>query len=193
MNIELPSDRDIEQRVRQAVADLLRKSVDDIAPDAKLGQELGMESLDYIDLQFRLETDFRVEFYPGSAVERLAELLIPKELEKDGVLTQFGAAVLRLRLPEIDPERLQEGEPAAGIEAMFTPYTWVRMLKELVDARPRDCPHCRSTNLNASKPSTLCCQACGREVTCPDGEECLISWAETVPRRLAEPQPLGTK
>lgn len=194
MMVNTPSEPQILERVRQVVADICRIPIDSVLPDAKLGQELGMASLEYVDLQFLLETDFRVELYLGSAVERLAELLRPKELEKDGVLTQFGAAVLRLRLPEIDPERLREGEPAAGIEAMFTPNTWVRMLKELLDARPRDCPHCQSTNLDASKPSTLCCQACGREVTCPDGEACLISWAETVPRRLAEPQPLlGTK
>lgn len=193
MSMNTLSEPEILERVRQVVAGLLRIPVDSVPPDAKLGQELGMASLDYIDLQFRLETDFGVEFYQGSAVEKLAELLGPKEFEKDDVLTQFGATVLRLRLPEIDPERLREDEPIAGIEAMFTPNTWVRILKELLEARPRDCPHCQSTKLQASKPSTLRCRACGREVTCPDGEACLVSWAETVPHRLAEPQPLGTK
>lgn len=185
MSIELPSDRDIEQRVRQAVADLLRMSIDDIAPDAKLGQELGMESLDYIDLQFHLETEFGVEFYPGSAVERLFELLAPAQLEEDDLLTQLGASVLQLRLPEVDSQRLREGEPT-GIEAMFTCKTFVRTVKELLEARPGRCPHCESTDLDAVRASSLTCKSCKRELICPDGEACLTAWARTVQTRLAD-------
>ncbi len=137
-----------------------------------------------MDLEFRCETEFGIEFYHGIAVEMLEELFAPKKLTQNGLLTPFGAAVLRLRLPEIDPDRLREGEPAAGMEAMLTPRTWVRIIKELLNARPQACPHCKSDRLEVSKPSILLCKTCNREVRCPDGEECLTAWAKALPSPL---------
>ncbi len=190
--MRIPSDEVIFSHVQKAVADTLRESPDRVEPDSHLRDDLGMTSLDFVDIGFRLETEFGVEFYHGSAVERLEELLAPEKLEEDGLLTPFGAAVLQLRLPEIDSARLREGEPAAGIEAMFTPRTWLRVVKELLNARPEECPRCQSKDLEVLKPSILRCNGCSREVTCPDGEECLESWANSVPARLEEMQQSGS-
>jgi len=117
-------------------------------------------------------------------LEKLSELLAPRQLEEDGLLTTDGAAVLRLRLPEIDPERLRAGQPVAGIEAKFTPQTWVRVVKELLHARPLRCPSCGSERLEVTKPSLLRCAGCSAELPSPDGEECLIGWASAVPAPL---------
>ena len=186
MTLTSPTEQQIYDQVRHAVADILRLPVDRITKDARLGEDLGMESIDYVDLQFRLESEFGIQLYPGSAVDRLRELLAPNPLETDGLLTPFGASVLRLRLPEIDRDRLREGQPAAGIEALFTSMTWVRVITELLDARPEKCPHCQASDLEATKPAGLTCTSCDREVPCPDGEACLVAWAETVPKRIGE-------
>ena len=186
MSIELPSDREIGQTVQETVAHILRISVDDVAPDAKLGKDLGMTSLDYVDLQFSLESEYRVEFYSGSAVERIAELLVPAKLQERGLLTEFGANVLQLRLPEVEAGRLQAGEPGA-IEALFTSKTWARTVRELLAARPDLCPHCQSSELEVTDPSTMRCRSCRRETTCPDGEACLVEWVETIRPSLATP------
>ncbi len=187
MSLELPSGREIEQNVRETVARILRISVDDVAPDAKLGADLGMTSLDYVDLQFSLESEYRVKFYPGSAVERIAELLAPAKLEERGLLTEFGATVLQLRLPEVETGRLQAGEPSGAIEALFTSKTWVRTVRELLATRPDRCRHCQSSTLEVTDPSTLRCRSCKRETTCPDGESCLVEWVETIRPSLATP------
>src|SRR5687768_7787323 len=127
----MPTDQEIYECVRQAVISIRQDLDEHLTPDSELGMELGLESLDYMDIEFRLETTFGIEFYHGSAVEKLSELLAPRQLEEDGLLTPDGAAVLRLRLPEVDPDRLRPGQPIAGIEAKFTPQTWVRVVKEL--------------------------------------------------------------
>ena len=185
----IPNDEDIYLSVRKAIAETLRQPEEVVTPDSRLGEDLGGESLDFVEIEYRLETEFGVEFYHGNAIERLGELLTPRELERDGLLTGFGAAVLRLRLPEIDPGRLCEGRPVTGIQASFTPRTWVRAVKELLEARPTSCPHCGSDQLVVAEPSVLCCDACDREVACPDGEICLVAWARRVTPQLEELQP----
>ena len=177
----MPTDQEIYESVRQAITAIRRDLGNRVTPECELGAELGLESLDYVDIEFRLETTYGVEFYHGSALEKLAELLAPRQLEEDGLLTADGAAVLRLRLPEIDPERLQPGLPTAGIEAKFTPRTWVRVVKELLRARPQVCRSCGSARLEAVRPSLLRCAGCGAELRSTDGEECLVAWARTVP------------
>ena len=176
----IPSDEQVLERVRAAVAEVLRIPADQIKPNSLLGDELGAESLDFVDIQFRLETDCGVEFFHGSMVEKLSEVLAPQQLEEQGLLTAFGAAVLRRRMPEVDPARLAAGQPTAGIEALFTPQTWVRVIKELLTARPQVCPSCKSDRLKVGKPSVLLCQSCRVEIRCPIGEECLEAWAKNV-------------
>jgi acyl carrier protein len=182
----MPTDQEIYECVRQAITSIREDLGDRLTIDSELGEELGLESLDYVDIEFRLETTFGVEFYHGSALEKLSELLAPRRLEENGFLTSDGAAVLRLRLPEVDPDRLRPGLPVAGIEAKFTPRTWIRVVKELVHARPQRCPSCGTERLDVIKPSLLRCAGCGSEVRSPDGEECLAIWAGTVSALLEE-------
>jgi acyl carrier protein len=170
------SEEEIYTEVRRAIADTLRISPQRVTPDALLFHDLGAESLDFVDIEFHLETHFGVELYHGSAVERIAELLAPQLLEERGVLTVFGATVLRRRMPEVRPERLQPGQPAAGIEGAFTARTFVRAVREVLEARPHSCPRCNGSELVSAKPSGLVCQSCSAEVRCPTGEDCLERW-----------------
>jgi len=184
----ITSDQKILDRVQSIIAEVLRIPVEQVTPDSLLGENLGAESLDFVDIQFRLETDYEVEFYQGIMLDKLAELLAPQKLEENNLLTQFGAVVLRLRMPEVDPVRLQEGQPAAGFETLYTPRTWVRVIKELLSARPQECPNCQSDQLRTAKPSVLVCQKCRTEIRCPTGEECLEAWGRVLPNLCQEPQ-----
>ena len=182
----IPSDHEILERVQKIVAQVLRIPIEQVTPNSLLGEDLGAESLDFVDIQFQLETDYGVQFYQGSAVEKLSELLAPQKLEQNGLLTAFGAAVLCHRMPEVNSAGLREGFPAAGVEAMFTPQTWARTIKELLSARPQSCPKCQSDELKVVQPLVLLCEDCRSEIRCPSGEECLEAWARSVAGSLQE-------
>ncbi len=182
----MPTDQEIYECVRQAIITIRQDLGDRLTLDSELGIELGLESLDYMDIEFQLETTCGIEFYHGSAIEKLSELLAPRQLEEDGLLTADGAAVLRQRLPEVDSKRLSPGEPVAGIEAKFTARTWIRVVRELLHARPQRCLSCGSEQIEVTKPSLLRCRGCSTELRSPDGEECLVMWASTVPAALGQ-------
>lgn len=179
-----PSDQELLERVQNIIAEVLRIPIDRVKPDSLLGEDLGAESMDFVDIQFRLEVDCAVQFYQGSVIEKLSELLAPRILEENGLLTSFGAAILRRRMPEVDPARVREGQPAARVEAYYTPRTWVRVIKELLSARPQLCPRCGSDHFSIVSPSVLLCQGCRNEIQCPTGEEVLEAWARNATASL---------
>lgn len=188
----IPNNQQIAERVQKIIAEILQLPVEEVTPDSLLGDELGASSMDFVETQFRLEVDFEVEFYKDSVVEKLAEIFAPEKLEVGGRLTSFGAAVLRLRMPEIDPARLCEGKPVAGIEAAYTPRTWVRVVEELLNAGPKTCPSCGSEQVQAVKPLIALCQKCRTEIRRPSGEECLKAWARSAAESLrSAPQSRG--
>src|SRR2546426_4888128 len=77
----IPSDQEVLERVQKIVAEVLPIPVEQITPDSLLGEDLGAESLDFVDIQFRLETEYGVQFYQGSTVEKLSDLFAPRKLE----------------------------------------------------------------------------------------------------------------
>jgi len=54
----IASDQQILDRVQRIIAEVLRIPVEQVTPDSLLGENLGAESLDFADNQFRVETDY---------------------------------------------------------------------------------------------------------------------------------------
>ena len=176
-------DEQIFRKVQTAIAEALRVSPAEVQIDSVLAKELDATSLDFVDTVFRLETEFSVSFYEGGMLEKLAGVFGPGTLTSQGRLTELGAEVLRRRMPEIDPSRIEPGMPQ-NVEALYTPATWVRVVKELLDARPDTCTNCGSEDLTAMRPSVLLCGGCGAEISCPTQEELLVAWAQRTAESL---------
>ncbi len=176
----IPSDQEILAQVRKSIAKVRRIPIETVQANSLFVNDLGVDSMDFLDILFGLETHFGIEFIAVNVFDKLSELLAPKKLEENGILTSVGAEVLRRRLPEIDPDRLEEGKPALGIEAHFTPRTFVRAVKELLNARPQACPDCQSDRLEVARPSVLECKGCQAEIRCPTAPEVVEIWARNL-------------
>jgi len=180
------TDDEIVERVKAIIAEILMISRDEVKIDSVLGEELGATSLDFVDIHFRLETEFKISFYQGNILEKLSEVFGEEALSINGHLTEFGAGIIRQRMPEIEATKITANLPLAGIEALFTTATWVRATKELLDARPEACSNCGSDDLKAVRPSFLICEACSKEVMCPTQEELLVAWGEIIVESLGD-------
>lgn len=96
-------------QVQKAIADSCGISEELIEPSATLFQELGITSIDLVDILFTLESDFGVELKVTDIEARSRRDLEGVPFEVHGVITPEGREVLRRTLPEIPPERLVEG------------------------------------------------------------------------------------
>jgi acyl carrier protein len=118
---------ELSSHVLGCVADVLAIDKDTVAPNASLIEELGAESLDFLDLVFRLETDFRVKI-PRDGVRLMAQEGLADGFEHAGVLTPEALDRLRLLMPEVAQNRLAAGLRSDQLPNLFTAETFVRLL-----------------------------------------------------------------
>ena len=71
--------------------------------------DLGADSLDLLDLTFRIEQQLKVHVSPRDFAQRAERQLGGQEWQVDGVYTPAGLAELRAAMPEIPPEELPDG------------------------------------------------------------------------------------
>jgi acyl carrier protein len=115
-------------KVAQIIADALGLDAAEVKPTAPLIEELGAESIDFLDLVFRLERAFGVKIPRGKIVEDARGPLPDAEFESKGIVTDAGLARLKEFLTEVPAERLRTPLKAAEIPRLFTPETFCKVV-----------------------------------------------------------------
>jgi acyl carrier protein len=115
-------------KVAQIVADALGCEVEDVKPKESLIEGLDAESIDFLDLVFRLERGFGVKIPRGKIVEDARGPLSEAEFESKGVVTEAGLQRLRSFLTEVPAERFKTPLKAADIPRLFTPETFCKVV-----------------------------------------------------------------
>ena len=115
-------------KVAETMADALGCDVDDIKPDVSLIEGLDAESIDFLDMVFRLERAFKVKIPRGKIVENARGDLPESEFEQNGIVTEKGLAQLREYLSEVPAERFKTPMKVADIPRLFTPTTFCKLV-----------------------------------------------------------------
>jgi acyl carrier protein len=114
--------------VAKTIADALGCEVDEVKRDASLIDDLGAESIDFLDLVFRLERAFKVKIPRGKIVEDARGDLPEAEFEQKGVVTEAGIARLRAFLSEVPADRIAAPLKTADIPRLFTAETFAKLV-----------------------------------------------------------------
>jgi acyl carrier protein len=115
-------------KVAQIVADALGCDLEDVKPKASLIGDLDAESIDFLDLVFRLEKGFGVKIPRGKIVEDARGPLPEAEFEAKGIVTDAGIARLREFLSEVPPEHFKTPLKAADVPRLFTTETFCKVV-----------------------------------------------------------------
>jgi acyl carrier protein len=118
----------IYPQVAKIIADALGCEPDEVKPDASLIDDLGAESIDFLDLVFRLERGFKVKIPRGKIVEDARGDLAESDFEQKGVITPAGEARLKEFLSEVPRDRFRSPLKAADIPRLFTPVTFCKVV-----------------------------------------------------------------
>jgi acyl carrier protein len=114
--------------VAKTIADALGCELDEVRPDASLIGDLGAESIDFLDLVFRLERAFKVKIPRGKIIEDARGDLPEAEFEQKGVVTDAGLARLRTFLSEVPADRFKVPFKVADIPRLFTTETFCKLV-----------------------------------------------------------------
>src|SRR5262245_48887003 len=110
---------DIFEKVKGTLVEALNVDEDQVSPSATLQGDLGAESIDFLDIVFRLEREFgikipRNELFPESIFQGDPDFV------KDGKVTEKGLAELRAKMPYADLATFEANPTLEGISDLFT-------------------------------------------------------------------------
>jgi acyl carrier protein len=110
---------DIFNQVKDVLVDALGLDDDDVTEDATLMGDLGAESIDFLDIVFRLEKAFsikvpREELFPAEAVMNNPDYV------SGGKVTAKGLAELKAKMPHTDFSTFEKNPDVNKIADLFT-------------------------------------------------------------------------
>ena len=129
------TESDIYERLKPLLIEVLGIGPDRIRPESVLVADLGAESIDLLDLSFRIEEAFEVTI-EANEIEREASRRLPGGVyEKDGRLTEQALAELRKSLPELDSSRLVSGLRKMDLPSLLTVRFFVNLIARKLAAK----------------------------------------------------------
>ena len=123
-------------KVADTIADALGCDLDEVKRDASLINALGAESIDFLDLVFRLERAFKIKIPRGKIVEDSRGTLSEAEFEQKGLVTEQGLAQLKSFLSEVPGDRFRTPLKVAEIPRLFTAETFCKLVIRAQRATP---------------------------------------------------------
>jgi acyl carrier protein len=122
------SQREIYSKVSASLVEALSVDEEQIKPSSTLQGDLGAESIDFLDIVFRLEREFginipRGELFPESIFEGDPNFV------QDGKVTERGLVELRARIPFADLSKFERNPEFKAISDLFTVEMIVRYIQ----------------------------------------------------------------
>lgn len=115
----MPSQEEIYQKVSATLVEALNVDEEEIKPTSTLQGDLGAESIDFLDIVFRLEREFGIKIPRG---ELFPEAIFQGDPEfvQDGKVTDKGLSELRTKMPFADLSKFEKNPELTGISDLFT-------------------------------------------------------------------------
>jgi acyl carrier protein len=119
----------VEEQVRAIIADVLGQEPEAVGAQSRLMGDLGAESLDFLDIVFRLEDEFEIKIPRGEIEKNARGPLSEEEFAPGGIVSEAGLERLRALLPEVAGD-IKPGLRAAMILSLFTVETFCKIVSQ---------------------------------------------------------------
>jgi acyl carrier protein len=121
-------EKELFTKVQQTLAGALGVDEADIVPEASLKRDLGAESIDFIDIVFRLEKAFNLKIPAGDLFP--SNLMNDERFVKEGVVTAKGLEELRTKLPYLELDEFARDPQVSKLADCFTVKMLLRYLSD---------------------------------------------------------------
>ena len=109
---------DIFSKVQEALVDALGVDEEEVTPKATLQGDLGAESIDFLDIVFRLEKSFGIKIERGELFPE--DILTNTEYVEDGKVNSAGLAKLKERMPFANLSRFEADPNVLNLSKQLT-------------------------------------------------------------------------
>ena len=130
----MPTQEEIYTKVSATLVEALNVDEDEIKPDATLQGDLGAESIDFLDIVFRLEREFgikipRGELFPESIFQGDPEFVAERQGHGKGL------DELRDKMPFADLSEFEENPELSHLSDLFTVELITRYIQGKLDSK----------------------------------------------------------
>ena len=120
------TEEEVFEKVKETLVDALGVDDDEVLLDATLTGDLGAESIDFLDIVFRLEKAFNIKIPPGELFPD--NVLNNPEYVEGGRLTEAGLAKLKESMPHMDFGDFESDPDISRMSELFKVQTIVRYI-----------------------------------------------------------------
>ena len=123
---------EIAKSVQTIISQALKVDESKVRLESSLIKELGAESIDFLDIVFRLEKMFKIKIPKGELFPE--KLLTDARFVKAGQVTPDGIQELKARIPSLDWDNFAKSPQVSNLGNMFTVGMIVDYLSEKLAA-----------------------------------------------------------
>jgi acyl carrier protein len=120
----------VMEQVKTVMVDALGVDDDEVTQEATLMGDLGAESIDFLDIVFRLEKQFGIKI-PREELFPAESLMNNPEFVANGKLTAKGLAELKAKMPHTDTSEFAKNPEVSKLADLFT----VGMIVNFVESK----------------------------------------------------------
>ena len=122
---------EIYEAVHASVAEALGVEEDEVTPDATLMDELGAESIDLLDVLFRIERSIGIKIQAADLAEYVQGGIPDEEFgDENEIITAAGLTQLKKVMPQLDTEALAGQLQANQVMGHFTVQNLVTLVTD---------------------------------------------------------------
>ena len=127
-----PTKDEVFEKVQEALVEAVGVDDDEVTPDATMVGDLGAESIDFLDIVFRLEKAFDIEIPRAELFPE--DILTNAEYVQEGRVTAAGIEKLKDRMPFVDLTRFEENPAVQEFSNLLTVNDLCRYIQSKVGA-----------------------------------------------------------
>jgi acyl carrier protein len=126
---------DVDSAVKEAVVEALALDDDEVTADSTLMDDLGAESIDLLDILFRIEKSTGVKIEASDLGDYIQGGIPDDEFsDENEVISAKGAEHLAKVMPQVDPSEIEGSLKADEVMTLFTVQNLVDMVKSRAGA-----------------------------------------------------------
>lgn len=180
MSQDLITEDRVFEELKKAIVETLSVDENDIKPESSLINDLGAESLDFLDINYRMEQAFGIKMARHFVLEHVEEMFGEgSAIDENGQLTDKAVRMLNMRFEEGMPD-LKAGMDMDDVPALVTARSMSGGVMDILDSLPEKCPGCGNAAWKSEDGVRIKCGSCGEPATFTNGDDLIKAWLTKV-------------
>ncbi len=181
MRQNLISEATVLEEVKKAIAQTLKTDKETIQAEHSLMKDLGAESLDFLDINYRLEQAFGIKAARHFVLEHVEEMFGEgSAIDENSQLTEKAVALLKIRLGDDLSDKLRPGMDMDEVPPLITVQGMARGVMDILESLSDKCTSCGQTAWKSDNGLRVKCGSCGTDAKFTDGDTLIDEWLTKV-------------